>query len=370
MGKAKVIQADLGAQAVAAGAEGLDKGWTGAVDELIRTKFPPLGQGPADPGRGNLRGLSIGERLEDGMPTGEQVITIFVGRKQDAADVPSGALFEDSVEFDGKSYPVDVQELVEVYSNPRTLFSPKFGIEPKVRCGSCIGNARTTDTGTLGCLVTDRKNRLYLLSNNHVIGASNTGLLADMDDAGNFVAGKTGDEIQAPGKATGFPDPVTVGYLARFKEIRFDGGENIVDAALAYTSFKAASPSLHTDAFTLAPQMQNEPFIGMLVRKEGARTGTTTGIIVGLYAALDIPYQQGKVARFVRQLVILGVGNKPFSQPGDSGSLIIEHETKRPVGLLFAGGKAGDGREYTFANYIVNVKNELEIRDFLDKEIT
>ena len=51
-----------------------------------------------------------------------------------------------------------------------------------------------------------------------------------------------------------------------------------------------------------------------------------------------------------------GVG-RPFSMPGDSGSLIVDAETKRPVGLLFA----GDGDGSTFANRIDKVVNALTI---------
>jgi hypothetical protein len=74
------------------------------------------------------------------------------------------------------------------------------------------------------------------------------------------------------------------------------------------------------------------------------------------------------VARFVRQLVIVGIGG-PFSGPGDSGSLVVESATKRPVGLLFAGGTGNDGKDYTFANPIVNVANQLKIFNVLDKEL-
>src|SRR5262249_8414880 len=157
------------------------------------------------------------------------------------------------------------------------------------------------------------------------------------------------------------PDPFPVASLQRFQPLDFAGGENTVDAALAWTASLVSKPFLHA-SYSIDPQIQIDPSIGMVVYKEGARTGFTFGRIVGLYASLDIPYKPAgisRTARFVRQLVIVGVGKKPFSQPGDSGSLVLEQATNRPVGLLFAGGNS-NGTDYTFANPIVNVKNALK----------
>ena len=55
-------------------------------------------------------------------------------------------------------------------------------------------------------------------------------------------------------------------------------------------------------------------------------------------------------ALFVNQLGIVGVGPDPFSLQGDSGSLIVDAETKSATGLLFAVG-AG----ITYANRIQDV---------------
>jgi hypothetical protein len=52
-------------------------------------------------------------------------------------------------------------------------------------------------------------------------------------------------------------------------------------------------------------------------------------------------------AWFEDQVAVQGVGAAPFSQPGDSGSLIVDAVTLEPVALLFAGGST-----LTFANPI------------------
>jgi hypothetical protein len=377
----KLIEADLGvpsgSELSGGGGSGIPQDWIDALDDLVTKRLPtlpqisarspgalPVSQPPV--GRENLVGALIGERITDGMPTGERALQVFVLRKENnAALIDPSYLFEGGYDYNGKKYPVDVVALSQIYGGPTSdVFTPKYGVEiPPVQCGSCIGNDVTGDTGTLGCLVVDNDNNVCILSNAHVMAQSGAGQPSEK------VGKKKADKIVAPGAATRFPDPFPVGYLLRFQTIDFAGGENTVDAALASTAFMVAKPTMHA-SFTLTPQLQNEPRIGMIVYKQGARTGSTYGQIVGLYGALDIPYKPAgvsSVARFVRQLVIVGLGG-PFSGPGDSGSLVVENTTRRPVGLLFAGGTASDGKDYTFANPIVNVKNALKIFSILDKE--
>jgi hypothetical protein len=52
--------------------------------------------------------------------------------------------------------------------------------------------------------------------------------------------------------------------------------------------------------------------------------------VVQIDVTVDVTYGE-KVARFRDQLIVT-----PFSQPGDSGSLVLDYE-RRAVGLLFSG---------------------------------
>jgi hypothetical protein len=47
------------------------------------------------------------------------------------------------------------------------------------------------------------------------------------------------------------------------------------------------------------------------------------------------PYANGRNAWFKNQVKIDGEGG-PFARPGDSGSLVVDFETRKPIGLLFA----------------------------------
>ncbi len=72
--------------------------------------------------------------------------------------------------------------------------------------------------------------------------------------------------------------------------------------------------------------------------------------------AADIRVRFGQqLADFEDQIAIQGV-NDLFSQGGDSGSLIVDAMTRRPVALLFAGG----GNQ-TFASPIDRVLSRFEI---------
>jgi hypothetical protein len=95
----------------------------------------------------------------------------------------------------------------------------------------------------------------------------------------------------------------------------------------------------------------------MLVGKSGRTTQLTSGRILDVSASISVSYDNGKVANFKDQISITGNGGRPFSDGGDSGSLIWTwNETRSPVGLLFAGG-----RDYTFANKIDHVLRALGI---------
>ncbi|MCA9920420.1 MAG: hypothetical protein KC445_20835, partial [Anaerolineales bacterium] len=75
-----------------------------------------------------------------------------------------------------------------------------------------------------------------------------------------------------------------------------------------------------------------EGTLGMQIRKSGRTTGYTTGMITTIEATVSVNYGPGQTATFQNQFVA-----GPMSQGGDSGSLIVDMNSPRAVGLLFAG---------------------------------
>jgi Fibronectin type III domain len=167
-----------------------------------------------------------------------------------------------------------------------------------------------------------------VLSNNHVLAGINSA--------------NTGDPIIQPGDADGGSDPGDrVGTLAAYQTIDFNGGTNIMDAAIALTSTANFGTSTPADNGYGAPSAITAPaFIGQAVQKYGRTTGLQLGNVEATDVSVDVCYlllfntciQQ---ARFGGQIT---VSPGPFSAPGDSGSLIVTQSGNQPVALLFAGG--------------------------------
>jgi len=230
-----------------------------------------------------------------------------------------------------------------------------------VRPGISIGHYLIT-AGTLGCLAIDNKDdKVVILSNNHV--------LANCNDA------KVGDLILQPGPydiRRNYPDkPIddfNIGHLKRFVEIKWSttcpfrkvyfkilgkiDWENKVDCAIASLYVDAIPELFSTDK---APCGVNaDSHVGDKVFKDGRTTCFTDGRIIDLHWSGYVNYGD-KRAYFVDQIAI-SRDQGPFSQGGDSGSLIID-EDYRAVGLLFAGSTT-----VTVANKIKNVLEALDIR--------
>jgi hypothetical protein len=217
--------------------------------------------------------------------------------------------------------------------------------------GISVGHLRIT-AGTQGCLARGRsgprRNRVLLLSNNHVLANSN--------------AGNIGDSILQPGPADGGQHPRDrIAILEKFVNIRFDGRPNFVDCATGWTWHRRVRRDFiyRSGGQWRYFQVSSQPRAcqqGLLVGKSGRTTQLTVGRITDCNASIRVNFGNGRVANFRDQITIRGVRGD-FSRGGDSGSLIWTwNRTRNPVGLLFAGGGG-----YTFANKIHHVLRALDI---------
>ncbi len=214
--------------------------------------------------------------------------------------------------------------------------------------GSSISHLEV-NAGTLGCFAKDRDSGATLvLSNNHVLANENRG--------------QPGDAILQPSSGDGGESSQhTVGTLERFVALE-SSGPNLVDAAVASLNDVEHDRRTLTDLGTLAG-------LGDPVLDEGtavAKIGRTTGLTRGRVSAFEMDnvvvcFEMGFV-RFDNQVEIEGVGGKPFSRGGDSGSLILDEE-HRAVALLFAGTEEGGagGGGLTYANPLGTVLDSLAV---------
>ena len=166
-----------------------------------------------------------------------------------------------------------------------------------------------------------------------------------------------------PGAYDGGVDPAdaigTLSTLSAWVTIRFDGSDNVVDAAIAaVSSADILLNSTPDDGYGTPSTATTAAGIGLAVQKYGRTTGLTHGSVVAINVIANVGYSSG-TARFVNQVLVednLRSRVDTFSAGGDSGSLIVTENGNSPVALLFAGSKF-----YTLANPIDVVLSELGV---------
>jgi hypothetical protein len=218
-----------------------------------------------------------------------------------------------------------------------------------LRMGCSIGHYKIT-AGTLGCFVKRRKDgAVLILSNNHVLANENNA--------------EDGDDILQPGAYDGGKRPKDViGALADFVTLAATRA-NPVDCAVC-----TIKDSIKYDAKTIKG-LGDLAGLGpdfLDVQASVSKLGRTTGLTAGRVTAFELDnvvvgYDISDL-RFDGQIEIEGTGDKPFSEGGDSGSLIVDKDL-RAVGLLFAGGEQGgaNGKGLTYANPIRAVLDALKV---------
>ena len=228
------------------------------------------------------------------------------------------------------------------------------------------GNKYVNDCcgGTLGALVQDRENNLYILSNNHV--------LAESDQA------RPGDPVIEPALIDLNCNPQagkTIGAL-RYA-VPLNSAETNVDAALAEATpavdpsgailqlgppsdgrLSAAAPAAGTGEALTAGLLNH-----LQVVKSGRTTGLTCSTVdtVDLTVQVDYYYDCAETQPFytktyTNQIGIPGVG---FADSGDSGALVMDASNAEPIGLFFSSGSAEGAGGFSVANPIQDVLSEL-----------
>ncbi|MDX2146396.1 MAG: hypothetical protein SFZ23_02650 [Planctomycetota bacterium] len=294
----------------------------------------------------NILGVGIGAGADSDelLPPGtDSALTIYV-QHDDSQDGVRRELV-DSMGVQAASeatLPVQIIKtgLIEAQSSNRSRFRPA---PAGVSCGHPLVTAGTIGGWARG--LGSRSNRLLLVSNNHVIGASN--------------AGRYGDAILQPGTADGGRNPQDrIAILERFVPINFSGGANFVDAATGWCwpNLVRTDHVYHvgtTPRFFRIRRTHINPTVGMVVGKTGRTTNLTRGTVQATGVSVNVNYGGGRVAHFRDQFSV----RVNFSAGGDSGSFVWRYSDLSPVGLLFAGGGGT-----TFCNRMHNVVNALQIQ--------
>ena len=253
----------------------------------------------------NIVGVGYGLKISGNTTVDDLSVRVYVRSKLPKSQIPNDEQVPE--EINGK-----ITDVIPVYD--------LSAFARPVECGTSVGHFKIT-AGTLGCLVekVGGSGDIFVLSNNHVLANSNEASL--------------GDDIFEPGSVDG--GTTAIAKLTDFEPIQLDDKVNFMDAAIAKVINKA---EVKSSILTIGEVQQSpmSPALYQSVRKHGRTTGHTVGIIMDIAADVRVRFGQ-KLANFEDQIAIQGA-NGLFSQGGDSGSLIVDAMTKRPVALLFAGG--------------------------------
>ncbi len=307
-------------------------------------------------GAANVVAVGLGVALDgtSGLIPGSPVLNVYVVESASEEEVRSvivQSLGVQAASSEDAQINVIVSGVIDAEPH-RGKYRPAPG-------GVSVGHYKIT-AGTLGCLARarnklggcdkgkhgDRRGRILILSNNHVLANSN--------DA------KCLDPILQPGPYDGGKNPADkIALLEQWIPLQYGAGKvNYVDAAVgwAWPNLVRRQLICGTQHFSVSNSIlgvQN----GMAVGKSGRTTQCTAGQIIDVSWSGWVNYGGGRRAFFRDQFVVRSTGSKPFSAGGDSGSLIWTANSRRnPVGLLFAGGGG-----LTIANKIGRVLNALDI---------
>ncbi|KAB8194116.1 hypothetical protein FH608_018230 [Nonomuraea phyllanthi] len=201
----------------------------------------------------NIVGGGFGRRTTAGVRLSTPACVVYVVRKLPADALPRERLLPRTMEINGVTVEVDVEE-----TGPFRALEYTDWVKRPVPSGVSIGNVGLPIYGTFGCLVRDLSNggRLSILSNWHVLARRNNA--------------RPGERITQPGSSTA--EDHTIGTLARWVNINFNG-DNYVDCAIAHVSGSnvVANKTMGDQAVIKVPSM-SQPAVGLLFAGSGTRT--------------------------------------------------------------------------------------------------
>ncbi len=263
----------------------------------------------------NIVAVGISEKLTEGRKTGVLSLCFYVEKKVPKSRIKVGTLVPPVMaSADGAAVLTDIKPIGRLRPQVQKKFRP-------VQSGFSVGHKDIT-AGTLGAIV-KKGNRRFILSNCHVL--ANSGL------------GRRKDAVFYPGPDDGGTTANLVGTLMQFVKFKVGGDfNNRVDAALCaidkgrLDQLDFTIPGLKGAPGTIAAKR------GMKVIKFGRTTGNTEGEVQDTHFRLVLKYPGVGDVGFLDQVFC-----SRYSKPGDSGSIVLDKESGKIVGLHFAGADGG-----------------------------
>lgn len=293
----------------------------------------------------NVVAVGISEKVSQGKPTGTLALTFYVERKLPLSKMKASVAVPPAVpeSISGPAViPTDVVpvgkprlEAVKDLKNPLATRKP---LQPGFSVGTPDGS------GTFGAVVT-KDGKFLILSNSHVLAGSGLG--------------KKGDKIIYPGGADGGKAPADiVGKLFDF--VKFKVGNdflNRVDCAVALPLDNRLGDLTSEIKGLFIPKGTAKAVRDMEVVKVGRTTGQTKARVRDVNFRLIINYPGVGPVGFLDQVFCTRYTNN-----GDSGSLVLDTQTGKAVGLHFAGFPDKNGVKGSVFNPIDEVLKALGVK--------
>jgi hypothetical protein len=269
----------------------------------------------------NVVGLGIGHKLKAGRRRGLALV-VFVRRKLDRERVSRDRMVPS--ELGGSplgirgSIPVDVRK-----AGPARV-EALIDVNRPARPGYSVGN-RVGGSGTIGCVVRDRATSAR-------VGLTCAHVLAPLPTS------QPGDHVLVPSLADAQANQVLsrarIGVVDRILAPGFDDSDiptNLDLATFRPFSASALNPAIAILAKRPAGIAAGTP-VGLAVQKVGASSEVTTGQVRFVHVVFWIGYPTpagGEVQAGFQNVI----GISHFSDPGDSGSLVLT-EDRKAVGIV------------------------------------
>lgn len=306
----------------------------------------------------NVHATGVGIRVKNGkVLENEFVLKVYVFDKIDlGAGTPALTKHFQGIEVDVE--PLSIQLALAVTAAKKA--APKKRAPRKkstvadhrkkqrpIEGGVTIAPLNESYVGTLGCFlqrVTNGSRQVFALSNNHVLADTNRLPI------GTPIV-QPGPEV-APTTQVDVFSALSAFVPIQFPQTRLTPVVNVFDAAIAIVANERLIRRGKMLGITRYVPKIAAAVPGMRVIKAGRTTGVTTGIVTATRVnGVQVNYgtrTSPKIATFNDTIEIISDDPaKPFSMPGDSGSVILDRATGRPVALLFA----GDGRTTTACDF-------------------
>ncbi|MEM1589897.1 MAG: hypothetical protein QW175_05720 [Candidatus Bathyarchaeia archaeon] len=272
----------------------------------------------------NVTGVGVGYKKVKGVKTNIPAIIVFVSKKLPVNKLAPKDVIPPTIE----GIPTDVVEAEFTALSQSRLQR----IRPSVG-GISVGRYILIDeterpiAGTLtNGMINYQTGQKVIASNNHVLA-----------DCMPYGRANVGDNIYQPSPIDGGTSNDIIATLAKWEPFKPYG--NVIDGAYANPLNQDDVSLSHFDFGYMNGKPYIKPTLGMTVQKGGRTTGLTEGQVTAVNATVRVGGYRGVSVEFVGQVII--ESETIVVQPGDSGSLCVEKESKNPCGVLFAGSSYG-----------------------------